>query len=224
MTRTGVILRSYIGVVVMTLPIFLGAGRWAFVRGWAYVALAVVGTTLSHLLSRGDPDLTVDRATRAREGESWDRRLLLALFVTSEVMYLVAGFDAGRFGWTGEVPLWIALGGSVAMLGGQLLFALARRENAFFSSTVRLQRDRGHVVCETGPYRIVRHPGYLGLLLSILAFPFVLGSAWSSIPALVAGGVLVMRAAREDAFLLTELSGYEAFSARTRWRLLPGLF
>ena len=223
MSRSGVIARSFVGVMVLALPIFVAAGRWDFWNGWRYVALAVVGTALTHALARGDADLTVDRAARAREGEAWDRRLLGAIFGSTVVMYVVAGLDAGRFGWSGPVAWWVPVVGATVMLSGQLLFAIARRENAFFSSTVRLQEDRGHEVCDRGVYRRVRHPGYTGMLLSILAFPFVLGSYWSLGAALCTAALLVVRTWKEDRFLMERLTGYRAYAERTRWRLVPGV-
>lgn len=110
------------------------------------------------------------------------------------------------------------------MVLGQLLFAMAMRENKFFSSTVRLQSERGHRVCDTGLYRFVRHPGYLGMLLSQLSFPLVLGSYWAFVPVGGAVVLLVVRTLLEDRFLLQSLPGYVGYAARTKWRLVPMLF
>ena len=118
----------------------------------------------------------------------------------------------------------VTVTGVLLMLTGQVLFAWARRENVFFSSTVRVQSERGHHVCATGPYRVVRHPGYLGLLLSGLAFPLVLDSHWAMIPAALGAAFLVLRTMLEDRFLTEHLAGYAEYAATTRWRLLPALF
>ena len=165
---------------------------------------------------------SVDRASRAHESQDWDKRILGALFLVSVVTFVVAGLDSGRFGWSGPVAMWVAIAGVILMLVGQILFALARRENAFFSSTVRLHD--GHRVCDTGPYRFVRHPGYLGLLLSLLAFRLLMESFWAFIPAAVDALLLVVRTLLEDRFLAAGLPGYAAYAARTRWRLIPGVF
>jgi protein-S-isoprenylcysteine O-methyltransferase Ste14 len=122
--------------------------------------------------------------------------------------------DSGRYGWSGAVPLGVTVAGALLMLAGQLLFALARRENGFFSSTVRLQAEFGHVVCRSGPYRYVRHPGYLGLLASQLGFPLLMNSWSALVPAAVGVALLLAR----------ELAGYADYATQTRWRLLPGLF
>lgn len=224
MTRAKAVMYSYIGVLVLTIPVFLAAGRLRYWQGWLYVGVALVGTTLSQLLVRADADVTVDRAARAQAGQGWDKRVLGAYFLVNVVMFVIAGLDSGRFTWSGRVPLWVSIAGVVLMLLGQLVFAIARRENAFFSSTVRIQADRGHRVCDTGLYRFVRHPGYLGMLLALLAFPLVLESYWAGIPASVAALLLVVRTDLEDRFLMKELPGYTEFAARTRWRLIPRVF
>jgi len=226
--RTGnkskAIIASYLGVLLFAGLVFLGAGRLAYGPGLLYLALALAGATLSHLLVPADSNLTADRAREAGAGQTWDKRLLGALFLVSLATFLTAGLDSGRFGWSGRVPLGATVAGAVLMLAGQVLFALAKRENTFFSSTVRIQAERRHRVCDTGPYRLVRHPGYLGLLASTLAFPLVMNAYWAFVPTVLAAGLLVTRTALEDRFLLGELPGYVAYAAQTRWRLIPGLY
>jgi protein-S-isoprenylcysteine O-methyltransferase Ste14 len=93
--------------------------------------------------------------------------------------------------------------------------------NTFFSTTYRLQEDRGHAVASSGPYRVVRHPGYVGTIAFELATPIMLGSLW----ALMLGGLgallIVVRTALEDRTLQEELPGYAEYTQRTRYRLLP---
>ena len=119
------------------------------------------------------------------------------------------------------MPLALTVAGSVIMVVGQLIFALARRENAFFSSTVRIEDERAHVVCATGPYRIVRHPGYVGMILSVIGFPLVIGSYWSFVPVIASVSILVLRSILEDRFLKEKLAGYRAYSETVRYKLIP---
>jgi len=223
-TKAKAIIGSYVGVLVFAAPVFLGAWKLVYWQGFLYVSVALVGTTLNHLLVREGSDITADRASRAHEGQDWDKRVLGAYFLASVVTFAVAGLDSGRFGWSGRVPIWVAIAGVVLMLVGQVLFAVAKRENAFFSSTVRIQDGRGHQVCDTGLYRFVRHPGYLGMLLSLLAFPLIMESFWAFIPASVGVLLLVVRTLLEDRFLTEGLPGYAEYATRTRWRLIPGVF
>lgn len=224
MSRSRAIVASYIGVLFYAAFIFLGAWKIAYWQGQLYVALALAGTTMSHVLARKGSDLTVERARQARAGQEWDRRILGAYFFVSMVAFVTAGLDSGRYGWSGEVPIWITIVGVILMLLGQLIFALARRENDFFSSTVRIQSESGHQVSDTGLYHYVRHPGYLGMLLSLLAFPLVMNSYWAFIPVLLGLVLLILRTVLEDRFLVAQLAGYEDYAKETRWRLVPAIF
>lgn len=224
MSKSRAILASYVGVLAYSAFIFLGAWRLSYWQGLLYVCVALVGVTLNHLLVRAQSVITVERASRVGAGEDWDRRILGAYFLVSVVAFVTAGLDSGRFGWSGRVPPQVTYGGVALMLAGQVLFALAKRENDFFSSTAAIQTERGHRVCETGPYRLVRHPGYLGMLMSLLAFPLVMQSYWAFIPASVGALLLIVRTLLEDRFLMERLAGYAQYATRTRWRLFPGVF
>ena len=224
MGKTKAIIASYVGVLVYASLVFLGAWKLVYWQGILYVVLALVGATLSHLLVPAGAQITANRAREANAGETWDRKLLGAMFLVNVITFVVAGMDSGRFAWSGSVPLAVTVAGAAVMVAGQTLFAVAKRENEFFSSTVRIQTERGHRVCDTGLYRVVRHPGYLGMLMSQLAFPFVLGSYWALVPTLLAAALLVARTVLEDRFLMRELKGYSDYAARTKWRLVPGVF
>ena len=224
MSRAKAVIASYVGILVYAGLVFLGAGRFAYWQGILYVVLALVGATLSHVLVPAGSEITANRAREANAGQAWDRRLLGAMFLVNIITFVVAGLDSGRFGWSGAVPIAVTIAGVVLMVAGQTLFAVAKRQNAFFSSTVRVQTERAHRVCDAGLYRIVRHPGYLGMLLSLLAFPLVMNAYWAFLPALLAAALLVARTVLEDRFLLRELQGYADYAARTKWRLIPRLF
>ncbi|GMV05301.1 MAG: hypothetical protein AMXMBFR53_15800 [Gemmatimonadota bacterium] len=223
-TKTRAILASYLGTLAFAAFLFLGAGKLLYGPAHLYVVLALVGVTLNHALARPGSDITVERAKGAGAGEAWDRRILGAYFLVSLAMFVTAGLDSGRFGWSGPAPLGATVAGVALMLSGQVLFALAKRENDFFLSTAAIQTERDHRVCTTGPYGVVRHPGYLGMLLSLLAFPLVLQSSWAFVPASVGAALLLLRTALEDRFLHARLAGYPEYAATVRWRLIPGVF
>ncbi len=100
----------------------------------------------------------------------------------------------------------------------------ATGSNAFFSLTVRIQKERGQAVVEGGPYRFVRHPSYVGGILFELAAPIMLGSWWALIPGGLDAVLFVIRTALEDKTLQAELDGYPAYTERTRYRLVPGVW
>ncbi|MEZ4517987.1 MAG: isoprenylcysteine carboxylmethyltransferase family protein [Chloroflexota bacterium] len=137
--------------------------------------------------------------------------------------WIVAGLDY-RFGWSGPVPLWVHLAGLLLTAGGYGIFLWAMTANAYFSEGVRIQSERGHAVQSDGPYRIVRHPGYVGGIMSYLGTPLLLGSWWAFIPTLALLGVWVARTTLEDRLLQEKLPGYAEYARTTRYRLVPGLW
>lgn len=138
-------------------------------------------------------------------------------------MVIVAGLDH-RYQWSPEFPLWLIVIGFILLALGYAFATWALAENRFFSSVVRIQTDRGHVVCDSGPYRFVRHPGYSGNIVALFGIVLALGSVWTLIPAAVAFIIAVIRTALEDQTLQKELPGYRDYARRVRYRLLPGIY
>jgi len=136
---------------------------------------------------------------------------------------LVAALDQ-RFRWTGDLPTGWHIFGALLLAGGYALLGWAMLANAFFSTAIRIQSDRGHTVCRSGPYRLVRHPGYVAFSLQSLAAAALLGSLWALLPGAAAVALLVLRTALEDRMLRAELPGYEDFAAEVRYRLVPGVW
>jgi protein-S-isoprenylcysteine O-methyltransferase Ste14 len=138
-------------------------------------------------------------------------------------MWVIAGLEV-RFGWTTGMALPVHIAGLLASVLGYAIFVWAMAANAFFTEGVRIQEERGHTVATGGPYRFVRHPGYAGAILGIVAAPFLLGSWWALVPAALAAGGYVLRTAWEDRTLQDELPGYREYAQRTRYRLVPGIW
>jgi protein-S-isoprenylcysteine O-methyltransferase Ste14 len=122
------------------------------------------------------------------------------------------------------MPLFaFILGVGIAVLSAALI-AWAMRSNKFFSSVVRIQKDRGHVVVSSGPYRFVRHPGYTGISAFTLATPLILNSLWAFVPAVLTAAVSGLRTFLEDRTLHNELEGYPDYARKVRYRLVPGIW
>jgi protein-S-isoprenylcysteine O-methyltransferase Ste14 len=123
------------------------------------------------------------------------------------------------------LPAWLRAAGFVALAIGWGLTFWAMRVNRFFSSVVRIQSDRGQYVVTTGPYRWIRHPGYLAGVVILVASGIALGS-WLAMALLIVLSLpfLLHRAISEDRVLQAELSGYRDYAARVRWRVLPGIW
>jgi protein-S-isoprenylcysteine O-methyltransferase Ste14 len=200
---------------------------WGWWQGWAYSLLFVSsGIGLRLWAERRHPGLMAERAqlSRAPGVKSWDRILapLMALSLGLP-LFVVAGLDH-RLGWSPHFPSWINILGLVLAAAGYGFAGWALLENRFFSAVVRIQAERGHVVCDTGPYKIVRHPGYSGSILPPLAMALALDSVWTVIPATAAVVIAVVRTALEDRTLQAELPGYREYAERVRHRLIPGIY
>jgi len=225
-TRRGALrwlLRETLGVLVVAVILVLSAGRWDWTAGWALTAIYAVwvgGTAI--LIMPVHPGLLAERASR-RAGQGWDRSVLAGVGLLTTLAYVLAGLDV-RNGWGPEMPTGLQWAGGAGALAGYLLVTLSMRANPFFSSVARLQTDRGHRVATDGPYRVVRHPGYVGAAAFGVSAPVVLGS-WIAVPlGFLTAALLVIRTALEDRMLLEGLTGYAGYATRVRWRLLPGFW
>jgi len=213
--------------LVMPAVLLIAGGDPRWWQGWAYAVLLVVITVGGRVWAEMQhPGLLAERA-KAGDAEGvkpWDRALspLMALSA-SFPLFIVAGLDH-RFDWSPAFATWVTVAGLVLVGLGYGFSTWAMVENRFFSGMVRVQADRGHVVCDSGPYRIVRHPGYAGYLLALPGIALALGSVWTLVPVAAALTIAVIRTRLEDRTLQEELPGYRAYAERTRYRLVPGVY
>jgi hypothetical protein len=131
MNQRNAVVSSYIGVIAMASIIFIAGGKLLYWQALLYPGLAILGTAFTHVLSPKESNLAARRANTVNTGESWDHRILAIFFLLSLVTFILTGLDSGRFGWSGPLPLVATIIGSTVVLIGQLIFALARRENTF---------------------------------------------------------------------------------------------
>jgi protein-S-isoprenylcysteine O-methyltransferase Ste14 len=202
---------------------FLAAGTPRWTAGWVYLGV-VVSCALAHgiFVRRRNPELMRRRKRLGAGTKRWDLAWNLLFWPLMIAVPVIAGLGA-RLGWPAlPLPLWAL--GPILVGGGFALSAWAMSVNPHFEGTVRIQTDRDHRVIDVGPYRGVRHPGYVGLCLLAAGSPFLLLSRAALVPAGVVVGWIVLRTALEDALLRRELVGYAEFARRTRYRLLPGIW
>lgn len=223
--------RQWIRLVVVYLLIplilFLCAGDPGWWQAWLYSLLIFTAGIGGRIWAeKRHPGLTAERQNieNIQNAKAWDK-VLAPLMAVSLVfpMVIVAGLDH-RYNWSSGFPLWLIVIGFILVALGYAFAAWALAENRFFSSVVRIQTDRGHVVCDTGPYRFVRHPGYAGNILPLTGIVLALGSVWALIPAAVALIITVIRTTLEDQTLQEELPGYRDYTRRVRYRLIPGIY
>lgn len=204
--------------------LFWAAGTLHWTRAWVHLGLWLV-TFLVNLsvILRANPAVLPARLKRQHASRKPDIILLTALLPATLAVPVVAGFDAVRWTWS-AMPAWIMyLGIALHCVGdGLALWALA--VNPYLEKTVRIQMERGHKVITTGPYALVRHPMYFGLIFMLAGISLVLGSLWSFVPVGVMVMLLVVRTVFEDRTLQRELPGYKEYAQKTRYRIFPGIW
>jgi protein-S-isoprenylcysteine O-methyltransferase Ste14 len=196
------------------------AGRWDLPFFWAYLGLLEASLVASGLLA--DPGLARERLRPGPGGKDYVTVVVfLPLWLGS---FVVAGLDVGRFHWSDSVPPALQAVGLVLFAAAIVVETWAVAVNRFFSSVVRIQRDRGHHVITTGPYRYVRHPGYAGALLLFLGGGLTLGSWLALLLNLAMIPAMIRRTVIEDRSLRHELEGYASYAEKVRYRLIPGVW
>ena len=219
-----VVVRGILRFVGILIAMFALAGRLSYWQAWAYGGIGLLFGLGGALLFAQKPDLIEERV-RPGPGTKWWDKVFYALYIPAFLAILaVAALDAGRFHWTLPLPTLAYVAGYLVLAAAYALVLWAMWTNRFFSSVVRIQTDRGHHVIQEGPYRFVRHPGYVGAVLLGLASAVALGSLWSLIPAGLMAMLITVRTALEDSTLQRELPGYAEYACKVRYRLLPGVW
>ncbi len=214
-----------ISLLVQAATLLISSGRLEWTMAWIFIGLNVVLISINALIFLPNPKLRELAAERSRItfAKSWDKAIGVSLLVTTEATLITTGLDK-RYGWSPQLPPAIRLVTLAIYTLGYALFTWAMISNIFFSGIVRIQDDRGHTVATAGPYRYVRHPGYVGYITMSLSTPLSLGSLWALIPAGLTTCVMATRTILEDRTLQDELKGYKEYAEEVPYRLLPWIW
>ncbi len=217
--RRGVVVNFFF--TTLSLPVLLASADTLYwINGWVYLGFTVgylVAYTL--LLVRINPKLLNERGKFLKEGtKPFDKVFAVVYLPLSYAILIISGLDAVRYGWS-ALPVWISLLGVALTVPAYYVSLSAMAANSYFECTARIQE--GQQVCTSGPYRIIRHPGYAAGVVSVLAVPLILGSAWGLLPSVILAAILVIRTGLEDRTLKRELPGYSEYTRLVRYRLLP---
>ena len=222
--RTSYIVKHFAGTFIFFLILFFSAGRIDYWQGIIYVIIGLITGTLNYTVLRPDPELLAERNRPSEDSKKWDKVLLGMSFLLTISMFIIAGLDSGRYRWSPDFHWSATLAGVILTASGQFLFIIAQKQNRFFSATVRIQTDRDHKVCDTGLYKFIRHPAYLGSVVQSTGFPLLFGSLWSIFPAGMLIIIILVRTFLEDKTLMNELKGYDDYSKKTRYRIIPSVW
>jgi len=209
--------RLFLGLIIVTAMLFIPAGSLRFWQGWAYLIVWFVPMLFAFgYFYKHDPQL-IERRLRRKE-EVREQKLIIRFgFVTWLVGYLLPGLDH-RFGWS-HLPLWLTILSQAFVLGGCLMIFWVLKANSFAAATIRVEPDQK--VISGGPYRIVRHPMYLGAGVMLLFAPLALGSYFALPVFTLFIPIIVLRLLNEEKVLRQELPGYPEYCVKTRFRLVP---
>jgi protein-S-isoprenylcysteine O-methyltransferase Ste14 len=221
MEKIKLLIKGFTANIIFTAILFICAGRMNYTQGWIFLSINILSTLMNYFTIHKNSELINERSNLGDGIKWWDKLLLGLSAVVYLMIIVIAGLDSGRFQWTKNFNWIISMSGVIIMLIGQIIFLTARSQNNFFSSVVRIQKERGHVVCDDGLYRVLRHPGYLGMILSMMSLPLITVSLWSIIPTLIAIILLIIRTILEDKTLINELNGYIDYTKKTPFKLIP---
>lgn len=222
MRRIG--LRVTVGVGLLLAVLFGPAGTLRWPQAWVFLAFYVSGVAWFYIWTkRRDPGLLKERMSPQKNVKAWDKKILRIYTLFLAALLIVAGLDAVRLRWS-HLSLGLNVLGFAGLVLTMLVAFWATKANTFASGVVRIQTDRGHRVCSTGPYAHVRHPMYIAVILMAASLPLALGSLYSLIPAAVIAGLFILRTILEDKTLKEELPGYREYTQKVRFRLIPGLW
>jgi protein-S-isoprenylcysteine O-methyltransferase Ste14 len=211
----------WLGVIALLLFVPAGTVNWS--GAWIFLVEAlVVSVVLGLWLERHDPALLKERLRPPiQKGQSTSDKIITGLLVLLYLGWFVfMGLDAVRFKWS-SVPAWLAAPGALGVLLACYIAYLAFRENSFAAPVVKIQKERAQTVVTTGPYRYVRHPMYAGMIFYLFGAPLLFGSWWGLLWGLALLGLFAIRILIEERALKKELQGYNEYTVRVRYRLIP---
>ena len=220
------LLLASVMLALQMIIFFISAGHIVGSRPWTFFGASFMHYALSTAVQyKLNPKLLVERLKRKREGSKlWDEILMRISNLTVLIAVpAMAGLDIGRFHWSGLDVQFAALG-FASFIVSTILINWAMAVNPHFEPTVRIQKDRGHKVISSGPYKIVRHPGYLAGILYTLSIPLIIGSAFTFIAVGIYVILFIIRTSLEDKTLHEELDGYSEYARQVKHKLFPGIW
>ena len=212
-----VFFRFIMAPIFIGLILFLPAGTLYYWQAWIYCGVLFIPMFLVVLyFLKKDPEL-LERRMRTREKEEKQKIIIKIGIILFFIGFILSGLDY-RYHWS-NVPVPLVIAANAIVLAGYIIVFFVLRENSYASRIIEV--EKGQKVITTGPYSIVRHPMYMGVLLMYLFTPIALGSYWAIIFFLPLIPLIVVRLLNEEEVLSRELPGYKEYCQKTRYYLVP---
>ncbi len=215
------LIQVFLTLLIQGLILFVAAGTLRWKWAWIFMLLAVIILIINFFMIPAE--LIEERGRKKKDAKKWDKLLTSVNIIPTILLYVCCGLDY-RFNWTGNVNIIINITGLILMFSGSMLFTWSMISNKFFSTLVRLQVDRQHTVATGGPYKYVRHPGYVGYIVMSFATPIALGTLCGLVFSGITGILFIVRTRLEDNNLKKELKGYTEYAEEVKYRLIPYLW
>jgi protein-S-isoprenylcysteine O-methyltransferase Ste14 len=212
--------RLLLGIPALLLILFLPAGTFDYWQAWTYLAILLIPMSIVMIyFLKTAPEFLV-RRMKLKEKESEQKIIVKLALIPFLLAFILPGIDM-RLGWS-NVPILIIVAAEILVCVGYIFVILVFKENRYASRIIEV--EKGQKVIQSGPYRLVRHPMYLGSTLMYVASPLALGSYWAIIPATFIIPILIARILNEESVLTKELEGYSEYKLKTKYRLIPGIW
>jgi protein-S-isoprenylcysteine O-methyltransferase Ste14 len=212
------VVQTILTLVLQSVILFISAGTYRWIWAWIFVVTGVVILVINFMVL--PQEVIEERGRKKGNVKKWDKILTTISILPLLGIYIISGLDY-RFNWSGDLQISINIIGIVLSFLGSMIFTWSMVSNRYFSTMVRIQEERGHQVAVEGPYKYVRHPGYVGYIIMVISTPLALASLYALIMSLMVSAIFIIRTALEDKTLSIELDGYEEYSKKVRYRLIP---
>ena len=222
--NTNLAIKSTLKLVLFLILIFAFAGRLNYWQGWVFFIHTLLLTVVLFIIFRNKMDLFKERMHPGPGTKKWDIVFYIFFIPAAIAPSIIGPLDSGRFYWTQTLPMWVYIASYLIYTLTIVFLTWAMFVNRWFSSVVRIQKDRKQKVVTTGPYAYVRHPGYAGAIPMFVTMGLIFGSYWAILPGLIALMLLFVRTYLEDTTLQNELQGYKAYTKKVKYRLIPGVW
>jgi protein-S-isoprenylcysteine O-methyltransferase Ste14 len=214
---------SLFGLVFFAVPLFWSAGTFNYWQAWVFIAVfGVVSSGPSVYWALRRPDVL---QRRMRSGPTAETRPVqkiatIGIIVMALAVLVLSALDH-RFGWS-QVPPALVIVGDILVAVGLGLSMLVVHQNSYAAATITVEAEQP--VVDTGLYGLVRHPMYVGALILMVGMPLALDSYWGLVTVVPAIAVLVLRIDDEEKMLRQELAGYNEYTQKVHYRLVPGVW